>query len=277
MRSQAPGSVTTLFAPVEDGAHGVSFATEDGVVADVSPADGISVTLDGEPTDFEPVELACEALGVVARVDLTAEVPVGRGFGASGAATLATVLAARAEFGLGRDRDELVEVAARAEIEAGTGLGDVYVQDLGGLVWNVGEGRQRRAVTTPVEYASFDAIATADVLGDEGAMDRVRAAADEAFAGFDPDAGLLELFERSWSFARATGLATDRVRAAVERVTDEGGAATMAMVGETVVVAGVEDLPASDGDRGLAGRDVTDGVLAKRTRITPEGARLLDG
>lgn len=236
----------------------MSFATADGVVAEVAPAEGTTVTFDGESTAFEPVELACEALGVDARVALTAEVPVGRGFGASGAATLATVLAADAAFDLQRDHDELLEVAARAEVEAGTGLGDVYVQDLGGLVWDVGDGRGRRERTDALAYATFDGIPTGDVLGDEAVLERVAAAAREAFPRFDPDASLSELFAVSWEFAQATGLVTDRVREAVERVRAEGGAATMAMVGETVVAAGAED------------------VLDGRTRITPEGARVLD-
>jgi pantoate kinase len=258
MRAHAPGSVTTVFAPVEGGARGVSFATEDGVVAEVTPAEETTVTLDGEVTDVQPVELACGALDVVARVDLTAEVPVGRGFGASGAATLATVLAADAEFDLDRDREDLLGVAADAEVEAGTGLGDVYVQDRGGLVWNVGAGRQRRACTAPVGYASYGPVDTAAVLNDEAAMDRIRAAAGGVFDRFDPDAGLADLFARSWTFAEATGLVTDDVASAVELVRDAGGAATMAMVGETVVATGTSD------------------VLPEQTRVTPQGARLLD-
>lgn len=260
MRAFAPGSVTTVFAPTNDGAHGISFATADGVVADVTEADGATtaVTLDGEATSFEPVELACASLGVDARVDLTAQVPVGRGFGASGAATLATVLAVDAEWDLDRDRSDLVEVAARAEIEAGTGLGDVYVQERGGLVWNVGEGRRRRARTDRIGYESFGPIATDDVLGDAAAMDRIRAAASGPFERFDPDAPLGSLFDDCWAFAEATGLVTERVGDCVEAVQDAGGAATMAMVGETVV-----------------STDATD-ELANETRIGPDGARVLE-
>lgn len=259
MRARAPGSVTVLFAPADDGSRGVSFATEAGVVASVSPADRTTVTLDGEPTAFEPVEIACDRLDVDARVALTAEVPVGRGFGASGAATLATVLAAAAEWDLGHDRSELVEVAASAEVEAGTGLGDVYVQDAGGLVWDVGDGRGRRDRSDAFEYASFGDVATASVLDDAAAMDRIAEAAREPFVRFDPGMELPELFDLSWEFADATGLVTDGVRESVERVRAAGGAATMAMVGETVVAAGVE------------------GVFEGRTRISPDGARLLDG
>jgi pantoate kinase len=258
MRARAPGSVTVVFAPVQDTSLGVSFAISDGIVAAVESADTTAVTLDGTPTTFEPVELALGELGVAARVDLESEMPVGQGFGASGAATLSAVLAANVEFGLGRSRDTLVEVAARAEVEAGTGLSDVYVQEMGGFAYDTGEGRQRVARDDELRYASWGGIATGDVLGDPAAVDRVRTAGHDALASFDPEMELPALFDLSWDFAEATGLVTESVRERVEGVQAGGGAATMAMVGETVV--GVGD----GGD-----------VLPERTRIEPEGAHVL--
>ena len=257
MRARAPGSVTVVFAPVEDTSLGVSFAISDGVSAAVEPADATAVSLDGTPTTFEPVEIALDELGVAATVALTSEVPVGRGFGASGAATLSTALAANEEFGLGRTREELVEVAAQAEVEAGTGLSDVYVQEMGGFAYDTGEGRQRVAREDELRYTSWGGIATGDVLGDPSAVDRVQAAGHEALAAFDPGMDLPDLFDLSWEFAEATGLVTDAVRERVEDVQAGTGAATMAMVGETVVGVGSGD------------------ALPERTRIDPEGAHVL--
>lgn len=245
-----------MFAPVEDTSLGVSFAISDGVVAAVEPADATAVTLDGHTTEFEPVEIALDALGVEASVALESEVPVGRGFGASGAATLGTVLAANAEFGLGRSREELVEVAARAEVEAGTGLSDVYVQEMGGFAYDTGEGRQRVAREDELRYASWGGIATGDVLGDPAAVDRVREAGHDALSTFDPEMDLPDLFDLAWDFAEATDLVTERVRERVGAVREGGGAATMAMVGETVIGVGSDALP-------------------ERTRIEPEGAHVL--
>jgi pantoate kinase len=249
--------VTVVFAPVEDGSLGVSFAVADGVTATVEPAEDTRIRLDGEPTGFEPVEIALETLGIAVEVDLDSEIPVGRGFGASGAATLSTVLAANAELGLGRSRAELVDVAARAEIEAGTGLSDVYVQEMGGFAYDTGDGRQRVARRDALRYDSWAGIATEAVLGDPAAVERVRAAGREALDAFDPGMSLPALFDLSWAFAERTELVTDAVRERVEGVRAGGGTATMAMVGETVVGGGDADLP-------------------ERTRIDPEGAALLE-
>jgi len=258
MKAFAPGSVTAIFAPAESGdeSMGASFAIEDGVVAEVRPADGPAVAVDGEPTDFEPVELALDALGVAARVDLAPEVPIGCGFGASGAATLATALAADEAFDLGRSREGLVEVAHRAEVAAGTGLGDVFVQEMGGLVVGDGTERWRVAGDAAVEYDSFGGIATEEMLGDADLMARIERAGTRALDALPAEPSFSELTGAAWSFAEATGLPTPPVREAVAAVEDAGGLASMAMVGETVFAVGVE------------------GELPNRTRVCPDGAHL---
>ena len=264
-RAFAPGSVTTVFAPSDDeGSLGVSFAVADGVTATVAPPEEgaestgeTPVRLDGERIAFDPVERALDDLGVAAAVDLAATIPVGCGFGASGAATLATTLAANERFDLGLAREECVSVAHRAEVAAGTGLGDVFVQDLGGVVWNVGDGVRRRSASAPVEYETFGGIATAEVLGDETTLARIGDRGRAALADLDPAGSVEALLDRSWTFARETGLPTDDVVDAVGRCEAAGGRATMAMVGETVVATGA------------------DGVLPGETRITDDGAAVL--
>jgi pantoate kinase len=265
MRAFAPGSVTAIFAPAETGdrSKGASVAVADGVVADVKPAavsetaaDQSTVAVNGEPTDFEPVELALESLEVNAAVDLTPEVPIGRGFGASGAATVATALAANEVFDLQHSREDLVEVAHRAEVEAGTGLGDVFVQNVGGLVVGGGGEPRRFDRDDAIEYDSFGPIATEEALADEELMATIAREGTAALDGLPTNPSLADLTEEAWTFAQATGLPTDEVREAVRAVEAAGGAASMAMIGETVFAVGVED------------------VLPNRTAVCSEGAHL---
>ena len=215
---------------------GVSFAIDDGVDATISHSTETTVLLNGEPTVFEPVEGLLRRLNVSAEVSLTASVPVGYGFGASGAATLATALAANDVFDLGRTREEL--------LEAGTGLGDVFVQAHGGLVWNNrdGDGVQCSEWTGRVEYTALDGIATSEILGDDQTLKRIRDHGRDSLSRFSPTESLHELFDLSWEFAQRTELATDQVANDVRRVERAGGAASMAMVGETVIATGVQDV-----------------------------------
>ncbi len=242
--AHAPGSVTVVFTPAGDdtaGTRGVSFATADGVRATVEPATTTTIRLNGERTPFEPVERLLDRLGVTASVRLHAEIPVGAGFGASGAATVATALAANAAFESSRERSDLIDASARAEVAAGTGLGDVYVQAGGGLAFDTGSGRNRRSPDTQIGYVSHGRIETAGVLDDPERMRRIRQAGEETLRAFDPTASLSTTFELARAFAADTGLVTDRVRATLDRIDEAGGVGTMAMVGETVVAVGAPD------------------------------------
>ncbi|MFB6095631.1 MAG: GHMP kinase [Halodesulfurarchaeum sp.] len=255
----APASLTTVFVPreAETGSLGVSMALSDGVTVSLEPATETDVTLDGEPTAVAPVSGVLDELGVDAAADVVTEIPIGCGFGVSGAATLATALAAAEAAGLDRSREELVQAAHRAELAAGTGQGDVFVQDRGGLVWNTGEGVGQHAREDPLGYSTFGSIDTASVLGDEAALERITAAGTTALESFDPGMPLTEWFPTAWSFARQAELPTERVRETVQAVEDAGGTATMAMLGETVV-----GTPTPD-------------VFEAQTSISPNGARLL--
>lgn len=259
MRAFAPGSITTVFSPPETGSdrsRGASMAIDDGVVVEVTMGSS-TVTVDGTPAPFEPVEFLLEDLGVQATVDVRPDVPLGCGFGASGAATLATALAADDLFGLDRDRSALVTAAHRAELAARTGMGDVFIQDRGGIVTSTDGNLARTVSDDRVEYVSFGPVDTSAVLADDETMARIRTAGDRVLDELPPEPPLGTLIDRSWSFARETGLVTDEVEAAVGRVREAGGAATMAMLGETVVATGVED------------------ILASETHVAAAGARLV--
>lgn len=264
MRAFAPGSVTGIFAPPPPDpsttrSRGASFATEAGVVADVRPAGTTRVSLDGEPTEIEPVAGVLDRLGVSASVELEQSIPIGAGFGASGAATLASALAANVEFDLGFERPELLSAAHEAEVAAGTGLGDVFIQEAGGLRWSAGEELASAFPDDRVEWVSYGSISTSDVLADGGRVDRIRSIGTRILEELSDRPTLREFTRRSWRFAARTGLVTDRVTETVEDVQTASGVASMAMLGETVFAVGVE------------------GVLPNATHVAADGARVLDG
>lgn len=241
---------------MSEGAGGVSFAIADGVGVEVEPAEVTTIAVGDEPAPFEPVERVLSKLEVRAAVTVYPEVPLGHGFGASGAATLATAVAANAEFDLGLERESLVERAHHAEVEAGTGLGDVFIQDAGGLLWSADGDRHRVEVDAAVEYSTFGSVSTSEALGDDQTMARVREVGAELLDRLPDEPDLRTVTALSWEFAKRTDLVTDRVEREVERVRDAGGEASMAMLGETVF--GVD----------------AEGVLEHGTKIANRGAAL---
>lgn len=282
----APGHVTAFFAPYPDaeparaGSRGAGLTLSDGVEVTVRPVGGEGgggggtavagpggdLLLDGTPAEMEPVRRVLAELGVAtdAEVSAATDLPVGAGFGVSGACTLAAALAANAAFGLGRSENDLVRAAHAAEVVSGTGLGDVVAQFRGGLPIRLdpgapGHGRTDGVPARPrVEYVSFGDLSTERVL--DGELDPVRDAGESALSRLLRSPCRDELVAAARAFADEAGLLVPEVAEAIEAVEDAGGRASMAMLGRTVFAL----------DRGLSDAGYDPAVCA----VHPPGATL---
>lgn len=241
-----PGHVTGFFSPhpaddpIEAGARGAGLTLDNGVIVTVEPGDGI--LLDGRAVSIQAVDQVLSALRLEARVEARSPLPLGAGFGVSGAMALGTALAANRAFDRRLSENELVRIAHGAEVQAGTGLGDVVAQARGGIPIRLEPGAppHGRLDGVPdsarVEYVSFGELSTEAVL--EGDTDDVRAAGRRALSMLVEEPTLPTFVQASRRFAREADLLTDRVREAIEAVSAAGGDASMAMLGETVFAVG---------------------------------------
>jgi len=245
-----PGHVTAFFSahrdedPTKAGSRGGGLALSDGVRVVVSRTDGRDADpglfLDGDPIEMGSVARVLQALRVEeARIEATTPLPLGSGFGVSGATALGTALAAGQVYERPLSEDELVTVAHGAEVTAGTGLGDVVAQARGGVPLRLdpgapGHGRLDAIPSGPrrVEYLVLGQLSTEAVLS--GDTDRLSAAGERAVAAVAGEPTVGTFMHAARRFAREAGLLTDDVRAVVEDVSDAGGEASMAMLGETV-------------------------------------------
>lgn len=291
----------------EDGGDGgVLEGGDDGTADRKAPAAESTVTVDGSPATIEAVEEVIDRLGIVASVRIETALPIGAGFGVSGAAALGTALAADTfgagfavdafgpEFAtdaLGNERQsensrsdrswsddvspddratarrstaELVRIAHRAEVEAGTGLGDVVAQARGGVPIRLEPGAPPHSrlddlpARARIEYLTLGGLSTGSVLSGETAT--LSAAGERALETFRDRLSLDSFFRESRRFADEAGLLDDEVAAIVESVLEAGGEATMAMLGRTVIAPGT----------GLSDA----GYDPEVTAIDPCGARL---
>jgi pantoate kinase len=269
-RAFVPGHVTAFFTVEEDddptraGSTGAGVALDEGVTVEVAYAEEPAVLLNGERVEMGAVERVLRALSVSARVEAETELPVGAGFGVSGAAALGTALAANDLFELALSTNELVTVAHGAEVQAGTGLGDVVAQARGGIPIRLEPGGPHSGemddvpARRRVEYVSFGELATADVIGGdtEALSDAGEVALSEVVREPTPE----QVTYAGRRFAREADLLTERVGETVRAVTDAGGDAAMAMLGQTVFAFG-EGLSAAGYDPSVA-------------RVDPAGARV---
>ncbi|MDG5775806.1 pantoate kinase [Haloarculaceae archaeon H-GB1-1] len=270
-RAFVPGHVTGFFSveraddPTKTGSRGAGLALSDGVTVAVEPTtDESTIWLDGSTIEMDAVETVLDALGVRATVRAETDLPLGSGFGVSGAMALGTALAANEAFGRALSENELVTVAHGAEVQAGSGLGDVVAQSRGGAAIRLEPGGPQHntldgiPARRRVEYCTFGELATADVI--TGDTETLSAAGERALSSLVGDPTMETFMTASRRFAREAGILTPGIRSVVEDVADAGGTASMAMLGETVFALG----------SGLSDA----GYDAAVCEIDPAGARL---
>lgn len=267
-----PGHVTGFFSvhraedPSRSGSRGAGVALSDGVSVTVTPAADRSIVFEGEPVGMDAPEGVLDALNVNARVTVATDLPLGTGFGVSGASALGTALAANAAFEEDYTENDLIGLAHTTEVEAGTGLGDVVAQARGGVPLRLEPGGPDAGTLDGVptagriEYLSFGSLATSEVLG--GGTEELTDAGERALVELLEEPTIERFVHSSRRFAREAGLLTSQVETAIKDVSAHGGEAAMAMLGETVFALGT----------GLSDAGYDPAVCS----IYPPGAALLD-
>ncbi len=245
-----PGHITGFFSahpdddPTKAGSRGAGLTLSDGVTVTITPAESESstVVLDGRAVEMEPVRRVLDTLDVRARVVADTDLPLGSGFGVSGATSLGAAFAANAVFDRGLSENELTTIAHGAEVLSGTGLGDVVAQARGGVPIRLEPGAPGHGkldgipARSRVEYVAFGDLSTADVLADD--TSQLSAAGERALSALVAEPTLPRFMRASRRFAREAGLLTDRVRETIREVNAVDGEASMAMLGETVFALG---------------------------------------
>jgi pantoate kinase len=287
--SFCPGHITALFyapepgpSPGATGSRGAGVCIAHGVRARVECSEGdVTRIVAGEDTRLSPV--VTMAMGgyllnstspFEARIDLEIELPVGQGFGMSGAMSLASLVAAEGELGLlDGDRDALVALAHAAEVEMGTGLGDVVAQARGGIDLRVREGLPPHGEVLTREHEGKLLVAWSDrplhtrsVLSDANTRRRLREACGPRVEGLSEAPDMEWLLEEGWGFAQEAGLASEEVRGMV-RLCSRGGRASQVMLGNSVFAEGDVAL--------MEGLLEEEGFSTLVTSVDNGGARLL--
>jgi pantoate kinase len=239
-----PGHVTGFFTthpdadPTKAGSQGGGIALSAGVTVTVRPAEEPAVVLDGSEVEMAAVERVLETLQAPAAVRGVTDLPLASGFGVSGAMALGTALACNAAFDRRLSTNELVTIAHGAEVQAGTGLGDVVAQARGGVPIRLEPGGPHHNVLDGiparerVEFLPLGDLSTSDVLDEE--TDALDEAGTQALSTVVEEPTMDSFMQASRRFSRESGLLTGSVREVVTDVNAAGGQAAMAMLGETV-------------------------------------------
>ena len=257
-RAFAPGNISCVFKviPHADPARmhslGMGFTVTEGVEVTVSEHHETEVLFNGERINFPTVRAVVNRLTenskvVGIKIDIISPLPLGCGFGLSGAAALATAYALNELLSLCKDPEALAMTAHIAEVENRTGLGDVCSQYHGGCLVKLKEGSPLVAdrlpiAEQPIYYRYFGPIQTSEVLGNREQTIRINHAADVALNTLQtltdakPSNELFNAcFAVSKQFSVESGLLSDaRVIDTIASIEAEGGVASMIMLGNGV-------------------------------------------
>ena len=251
-----PGHITCFFQPVRTGdvrstgSRGAGLRLSLGTRVSVREHGDslVNITIDDEPAEAPVTRcmLAHEVPGRGFDVTVDNDLPVGQGFGMSASGTIAAARCICEILDL--PQEEAFLMAHRAEVEQGGGLGDVAaIQCLGHQPVRVkpGMGPYGEVLSTPLEFDNLTLmviggrLGTASVINDPVMQCKLAEAGSDAVDEFLRDPTSDNLFRLSREFSSGTGLETDAMRSALDRLNEEGRAG-MCMLGHSIFT----DVPA---------------------------------
>jgi pantoate kinase len=223
-----------------------------------------------------------ELLGAGVEIHHVCGIPIGSGFGASGAGALGAALALAELLSLPYPREQLVRAAHRAEVACGTGLGDVLPQSLGGLVFSLEPGapphgrwiRLRSPAGLRVICCSLGALRTKKLLGDQEFIRRCKLLGRRAVKRLRATPNIKTFLQVSREFAEGLGLFDQELRGLAEAAERAGAlGASQALLGRSVFAFASEKM-ASSVFKVLA--DVAGAKRVFATKISATGPRRPD-
>lgn len=244
----APAHISGIFIidikkePELSGSLGCGICLQDGAVTKVSAAEKTTIKINGAVSEATTTLSAIKLLtSKPVLVETELDIPIGAGFGASGAGALSAALALNDALSLEQTFNELAQAAHIAEVTNRTGLGDVAGQTCGGMdirkkagIPPVGIIDRIPCREIPVSWVSFGGISTKSVLSDSLKKKTINKAGKSRLKELLKKPTLLNFFRQSSAFAKEIELMSPEVRDAIEAVEAMGGLASQAMLGNTV-------------------------------------------
>ena len=246
-----PAHITGFFEihahddPYRMGSTGCGIVLDRGVETSVlvdRSIDRTTVKLNGSIVEEGAIHTVVEMLtDRQAMVESMANVPIGCGFGASGAGALGTAYALNRALSLNLTAEQLIGIAHVAEVKNGSGLGDVMAQSHGGIVIRTRAGAPAFGEMDRIPASDYrilcivlGEISTKSVIEDARAVRQINSAGRNALKALLKAPTIGNFMIQSREFAIGTGLVSERALDIIETVGSVGGMASQAMLGDTV-------------------------------------------
>ena len=242
-----PGHITGFFTvenhdvSLRKGSCGVGFLLENGVKTTITHSDTFEIDINqGDTTVIDEVLSVMNVEGDFA-ITQDIQLPIGAGFGTSAASALSLSMALNEFLNLGYSADICGQIAHMAEVNLGSGLGDVIAQTGHGMVYRTRPGAPGVGEIKSFEhdvyvaYKSFGAIDTSSVIHDSYQNEVISDVGWKYLEYFKEKPSLRNFIDFSDKFARETGLMSEEVEDLVDYFNscDDILGSSMAMLGNT--------------------------------------------
>jgi pantoate kinase len=212
------------------------------------------------------------------RVEHQCKLPIGAGYGTSGAGAVSLSLALNEAFRGQLSRIGALRVAHVADLEAKTGLGTVASVSAGGLAVRVSPGApgigRVRTIATPsrirVVSGSFGKLSKPRILSSGRLTGRVNACSRGLVASLLDQGNASSFVSLSRKFADCLGLMSRRLRGVLDSLDQRGLVASMMMLGD-----GAFCIVPRDEARDVARLLRNAGMSAVISRVGRQGAHVL--
>lgn len=261
MQAFAPGHITGFFQicdepedPLLKGSRGAGVSISRGVTTTVKATHSANtktqIKINGSPSASAPVSkrVVAALLGFASdkghRIEINHEVelPVGCGFGTSGAAALSLAFALNDVLDLGLSRLKAAQIAHIVEVECQTGLGTVIAETVGGIEIRAkpggpGAGEVHTIPNNP-EYSvvclPFGPIPTPKLLSDKAVRTRINERGGLLTDALLKHPSVDNFLVYSRDFAEHIRLVTERTRRVLQDTDKAGVTCSTAIFGENV-------------------------------------------
>ena len=249
----APANISCIFKIYESkeprwmGSYGVGFTLNEGVIAEVNKSKRNKILFNNHSINFPTVRNVVKKLTKEKiMVHIKSKLPLGCGFGLSGASALATAYATNRLLKLKKSNKELAIIAHIAEVENKTGLGDVVNQFYGGFCVKLRPSSHFIVKKIPLNgidvYCKyFSKISTKSVIKNMKIRGRVSTVADASLKKIrqliknNKKIQFKDIIKISKDFSDGSGLLKDKkTRETIKYIEINDGNASMIMLGNAV-------------------------------------------
>lgn len=255
----APAHATIFFAVpdktnwsenrLEQGSIGGGINFESGVISEIQEADKTTIFFNSQKIKGKITRTVLDLF--YEKSDVSGEfmihhdsrLPTGYGLSTSGAGAISLLYALRSFFQTEQTDLELLQIAHEAEIICKTGLGSVLGQSVPGIEIRLKKGAPGIGTVIsipsnePIWIIPMNSLSTKQVITNEEKMNKVTKAGMEILENYEAISSVEDIIHVGRTFTDNCGLATSQVTNLLRDLSNIGeDLATMAMIGETVIV-----------------------------------------